>query len=148
MYEYEYERAGITADFFVWDALSKSFLTIVRKNSPFKNHLALPGGFMNMDETLTECALRELKEETNLDACDLHGTKFVGMLDKVDRDPRGRTLSALFCADILPSAINKVKAADDAVDFRWCPINLVTQEVFAFDHKNAIWLSLRALEII
>ena len=44
---------------------SKSVLLIKRKNSPFKNHLALPGGFVDIGETVESACLRELNEETN-----------------------------------------------------------------------------------
>lgn len=145
MFEYEYPRASITADVFVYNSLDKSFLAIVRKNAPFKGCFALPGGFMNMNESLGECAIRELKEETNLDKDDICEPNFIAMLDMVNRDPRGRTISALFCTEIYPDSINKVKAADDAAEFIWIPVAYVLKLNFAFDHKNAIFLSLRSL---
>ena len=63
-------------------------LLIERGADPFKGCWAFPGGFMNMDETTEECAIRELEEETGLR---LSKIQQIGAYSKVDRDPRGRT---------------------------------------------------------
>ena len=64
-------------------------LLIQRGDQPFKGGWAFPGGFMNMDETTEQCAIRELEEETGLRLSNVHQ---IGAYSKVDRDPRGRTI--------------------------------------------------------
>ena len=66
-YTYQYPRAALTADCIViTQEQEPRILLIERKNEPFKGCWAFPGGFMNMDETTQDCAIRELKEETGL----------------------------------------------------------------------------------
>mgnify|MGYP003304210065 CR=1 FL=1 len=70
-YTYKYPRPAVTADCVVMTKESEpKVLLIQRGNEPFKGCWALPGGFMEMDETLEECARRELKEETGWEAED------------------------------------------------------------------------------
>ena len=65
-------------------------LLIQRGDEPDKGCWAFPGGFMNMDETTEQCAIRELEEETGLKVNEVHQ---IGAYSKVDRDPRGRTIT-------------------------------------------------------
>lgn len=85
-YTYEYPRPAVTADCVVMtkEAVPKVLL-IERGFDPFKGCWALPGGFMNMDETTEQCAIRELKEETDID---VQKVWQIGAYSKVDRDPR------------------------------------------------------------
>ena len=67
-FTYKYPRPELTADCIViTQEQEPKILLIQRKNEPFKGCWAFPGGFMNMDETTEECAIRELKEETGID---------------------------------------------------------------------------------
>ena len=68
-------------------------LLIERGADPYKGCWAFPGGFMNMDETTEQCAIRELEEETGLQVTNLHQ---IGAYSKVDRDPRGRTITIAY----------------------------------------------------
>ena len=68
-------------------------LLIQRGDEPYKGCWAFPGGFMNMDETTEQCAIRELEEETGLKVIELHQ---IGAYSKVDRDPRGRTITVAY----------------------------------------------------
>lgn len=68
-------------------------LLIQRCDEPYKGCWAFPGGFMNMDETTEQCAIRELEEETGLKVIELHQ---IGAYSKVDRDPRGRTITVAY----------------------------------------------------
>ncbi|MBR4837718.1 MAG: NUDIX hydrolase [Bacteroidales bacterium] len=64
-YTYEYPRPAVTADCVVITKENEpQVLLIQRGNEPFKGCWAFPGGFMNMDETTEQCAVRELEEET------------------------------------------------------------------------------------
>ncbi|HRX10416.1 MAG TPA: NUDIX hydrolase, partial [Draconibacterium sp.] len=68
MYTYQYPRAAVTTDalVFVKENNRQFILLIERMNEPFKNKWALPGGFIEMDETLENACKRELEEETGL----------------------------------------------------------------------------------
>lgn len=64
-YTYKYPRPAVTADCVVITREEElKVLLIQRRNEPFKGCWAFPGGFMDMDETTEQCAIRELKEET------------------------------------------------------------------------------------
>jgi 8-oxo-dGTP diphosphatase len=106
-------------------------LLIQRKNPPFQDLWALPGGFMDIDETLEKAAKRELEEETGL-ICD-HLQQFKSY-SAVDRDPRGRTVSVVFW-EVL-SAIPETQAGDDAKEAQWFPLEQLPE--LAFDHEAII----------
>jgi 8-oxo-dGTP diphosphatase len=107
-------------------------LLIKRKNEPFKDCWALPGGFMEIDETLVECAKRELKEETGIDVNESK-LYFKKILDKVDRDSRGRVVSVVYMTHVSQKTI--VNAGDDAKEYAWFEINNLPSNM-AFDHKE------------
>lgn len=129
-YTYKYPRPAVTADCVV---ITKEedprVLLIQRGNEPFKGCWAFPGGFMDMDETTEQCAMRELKEETGL-VVD-HLTQ-IGAYSKVDRDPRGRTLSVAYLAIVNePLAVSGM---DDAAKADWFPLSSLPD--LAFDHNE------------
>ena len=139
-FRYKYPRPAVTADCVVITRETKpKVLLIERENEPFKGCWAFPGGFMEMNETLAECAIRELEEETGL-VVNTEDIFSIGTFSKVDRDPRGRTISQAFLA--LIEAPIEVKAQDDAAKAKWWPLNELP--TLAFDHeeimKNAIGL--------
>ena len=97
-YTYKYPRPAVTADCIViTEDTDAKVLLIQRGDEPYKECWAFPGGFMNMDETTEQCALRELEEETGLKVTGLHQ---IGAYSKVDRDPRGRTVTVAYLAII------------------------------------------------
>ncbi|NUM35211.1 MAG: NUDIX hydrolase [Candidatus Brocadiae bacterium] len=106
-------------------------LFIQRKNPPFQGNWALPGGFVEMDETCLTAAHRELEEETSLKGLSLQP---LGIFDKVDRDPRGRTISMVYWTILV--APNKAKASSDAADAHWFAIDSLPS--LAFDHLDII----------
>jgi len=89
---------------------------IKRKNDPFKGMWALPGGFIEEDETLEACANRELLEETGIKNRMLFP---IGTFSTVGRDPRGQTISVAY-STVIPTLKNQleIKAGDDASDVR------------------------------
>ena len=90
-YTYKYPRPAVTADYIVITREAEpKVLLIQRGNPPFKGAWAFPGGFMDMDETTKQCAIRELEEETGLRVSNVHQ---IGGYSKVNRDPRGRTIT-------------------------------------------------------
>ncbi len=134
MYSYKYPRPAVTADCVVIGSAADSscyVLLIRRGNEPYKGCWALPGGFMDMDETLEQCALRELKEETGLTPSgDITELK---SFSTVDRDPRGRTITVAF---LIEMPLTEAKGGDDAADARWFPLNELPP--LAFDHDEII----------
>ena len=129
-YTYKYPRPAVTADCVVMtnEPLPKVLL-IQRGADPFKGAWAFPGGFMNMDETTEQCAIRELKEETGLKVATVHQ---IGAYSKVDRDPRGRTITVAYLAII--DSPEEVKGQDDAANAEWFPITELPH--LAFDHYD------------
>ena len=134
MYSYEYPRPAVTVDvvLFTEEAADRKILLIQRRNPPFKDHWALPGGFVEMNESLEESALRELREETGL--ANLQLTQ-LGAFGDPDRDPRGRVITVVYYGTI-DATQARVVAGSDAVDARWfSTANLPT---LAFDHAEII----------
>ena len=129
-YIYEYPRPAVTADCVVITKEKEpKVLLIQRGNEPFKGCWAFPGGFMNMDETTEQCAVRELEEETGLKVSNIQQ---IGAYSRVDRDPRGRTVTVAYLAIIdKPEA---VKGLDDAAKAQWFPISNLPK--LAFDHEE------------
>ncbi|MBR0264977.1 MAG: NUDIX hydrolase [Prevotella sp.] len=129
-YTYKYPRPAVTADCVVITKEAEpKVLLIQRGGEPFKGCWAFPGGFMNMDETTEQCAIRELEEETGLQVSNVI---LIGAYSKVDRDPRGRTISVAYLA-IVDSPL-EVTGQDDAAKAEWWPLSALPQ--LAFDHEE------------
>ena len=127
---YDYPRPAVTADCVVIAKENEpKVLLIKRGNEPFKGCWAFPGGFMNMDETTEQCAVRELEEETGLKVTEI---KQIGAYSKVDRDPRGRTITVAYLAII--DKVENVKGLDDAAKAQWFPLSDLPK--LAFDHEE------------
>ena len=134
-YTYKYPRPAVTADCVVITKEAEpKVLLIQRGNEPFKDCWAFPGGFMEMDETTEQCAVRELKEETGLDVAAHGELKEIGVYSKVERDPRGRVISVAYLAFI--DQPKEVKGLDDAANAQW--FNLNELPPLAFDHAEII----------
>lgn len=129
-YTYEYPRPAVTADYVVITKEAEArVLLIERGGEPFKGCWALPGGFMNMDETTEQCAFRELEEETGMKIGEVHQ---IGAYSRVDRDPRGRTITVAYLAVV--DAPIAVKGQDDAAKAQWFPLSALPE--LAFDHEE------------
>ena len=89
-YTYDYPRPMLTADVMVVRS-GNEVLLVRRGGEPFKGCWALPGGFMEMDETIEHCAVRELEEETGLRFTEQE-LSLIGIYSAPGRDPRGRTV--------------------------------------------------------
>ena len=129
-YCYKYPRPSVTADCIVFTRESTpQVLLIERGDEPFMGCWAFPGGFLNMDETTEQCAIRELKEETGLE---VDKVKEIGTYSKVDRDPRGRTITVAYLAVV--DAPLEVMGQDGAAKAQWFPIDALPE--LAFDHDE------------
>ena len=138
-YCYKFPRPSVTADCIVFTRESTpQVLLIERGDEPFMGCWAFPGGFLNMDETTEQCAIRELKEETGLE---VDKVKEIGTYSKVDRDPRGRTITVAYLAVV--DAPLEVMGQDDAAKAQWFPIDALPE--LAFDHDEIMKDAMSAL---
>src|SRR3954468_4883290 len=108
-YTYRYSRAALTVDIVVFalDENDLQVMLIQRDQGPFEDDWALPGGFVNVDETLDVAAARELEEETGLRDIFLEQLYTFG---DVDRDPRERVVTVAYYA-LVNLAGHNVRAA-------------------------------------
>lgn len=141
-YCYEYPRPAVTADIIVLKTVNNQqfVLLIERKFPPFKGMWALPGGFMNMDETLEEAALRELEEETGISGVILEQFH---TFSSIDRDPRHRTITTVFIGHINDNTI-ELEAGDDAANVNWFASDKLPP--LAFDHEEVLKLVKKTLK--
>lgn len=121
---------ALTVDCVIYDPRGRVLL-IRRKNEPFKGAYALPGGFVDIGETVEAGCRREVREETGLDVGDL---RLVGVYSDPSRDPRGHTASAAFLA-LLPE-VETPTAGDDAAAAEW--VGNWRETPLAFDHAQIL----------
>lgn len=135
-YTYEYPRPMLTADCMVTNSRGEVLL-VRRGNDPFKGCWALPGGFMEMDETIEHCAVRELEEETHLKVSE-KDLRLIGVYSAPGRDPRGRTVTAAYAVSgkWIEESGKMAVAGDDAAEVRWWPLNALPP--LAFDHAQIV----------
>jgi len=133
MYSYKYPRAALTVDAVVYVKAENntSVLLIERGREPFINKWALPGGFIDMDETLEQACIRELEEETGLNVNSMQQFR---AYDAIERDPRHRTISVVFSAELKEE--QEVTGNDDAARAEWFSIYNLPE--LAFDHGQIL----------
>ena len=152
-----YEKPSVTADIVVFTLdvqNSLSVLLIKRGGYPYKDCWAIPGGFVEMKESVDEAARRELKEETALE--NLPITQ-IGTFGEVDRDPRMRVISVAYMA-FVPKDTLHIQAGDDAGDAQLFRItrdtdglvlvgsrNVVKETELAFDHARILYTAMERL---
>ncbi|KWW29699.1 MAG: 7,8-dihydro-8-oxoguanine triphosphatase [bacterium P3] len=129
---YRYPHPAVTADCVVFglDGHNLKILLVERGTDPCKGMWAFPGGFMNIDETAEQCALRELKEETGLE---LRFIRQIGAFSEVHRDPRERVVTIAFYA---LTEVSAVCGNDDATQARWWDLDKTPP--LAFDHDTIL----------
>jgi len=136
-----YSPTFVTADAVV--VHSGHVLLVRRRAEPGRGLWALPGGFVNQNETVLEAAIRELHEETRLKIprAVLRGSiKARQVFDHPGRSARGRTITHAFHFDFPSGELPRVRAADDADQVRWVPISeamLMEEQVFE-DHFHIL----------
>jgi 8-oxo-dGTP diphosphatase len=131
---YEYPRPALTVDCVVFGLGDEGLkvLLIRRDLEPFAGSWALPGGFVEMEETLEEAAGRELEEEAGLTGVLLEQLYTFG---DVKRDPRDRVVSVAYYA-LVNIRDHRIRAATDARSAGWFP--LADLPPLAFDHDKIL----------
>ncbi len=137
----DYKKPSLTVDCVVFglDEEDLKIILIQRDRDPYKGQWALPGGFVHIDESLEEAAMRELKEETGI------GNVFLEQLytfGAVQRDPRGRVISVAYYA-LVNLRDHKIKAATDARDAAWFSVDDIP--MLPFDHNKILEVALMRL---
>ncbi|MEZ4983740.1 MAG: NUDIX domain-containing protein [Saprospiraceae bacterium] len=141
-YQYEYPRPALTVDCVIFgldESQQLKVLLIERNREPYMGKWALPGGFVQMDESLEDAARRELQEET--------GVKDVFMeqlftFGRPERDPRGRVVSVAYYA-LVNRLEHPVKADTDASEAAWFATDNLPE--LAFDHSHILSTALERL---
>ena len=135
-YSYEYERPGLTVDCVIFgldlEEESLKVMLIERDVEPFAGMWAIPGGFVRNGETLSEGAMRELREETGITEVFLEQLYTFG---NPGRDPRGWIVSVAYYALVSPEK-HSIQATTDARQARWFPVTSVPR--LAFDHAEIL----------
>jgi 8-oxo-dGTP diphosphatase len=141
-YTYNYPRPALTVDCVVFGLADTELkvLLIERSLPPFQGCWALPGGFVELAESLEAAALRELQEETGITQVFLEQLYTFGA---VDRDPRERVVSVVYYA-LVNLSEHRVQAASDARRAEWFAVaNIPT---LAFDHDQVLEVALARLK--
>src|SRR5690348_15343377 len=137
----KYERPSVTVDVVMMSLRQRDLqvLLVKRRSWPFEGMWAIPGGFVQMDESLETAAKRELQEETGVHDVYLEQLYTFG---DPGRDPRTRVITVVYFA-LLDSERLQVKAASDAADVGW--FSLYDLPPLAFDHDKIIHYALSRL---
>ncbi|NVM18106.1 MAG: NUDIX hydrolase [Candidatus Lokiarchaeota archaeon] len=116
----------------------ENFIVLIRrKNPPFKGELALPGGFVNIGETVEAACVREAYEETNIN---VNIINLIGVFSDPKRDPRGHNLSIAFLCEPFTKTETPI-AKDDAQSLEILQVSEIESLKLAFDHKDIITAS-------
>ena len=152
-FTYEYPRPAVTVDVVIFTMREEDLavLLIKRCGQPYKGQWALPGGFVEKDESLEKAAARELQEETGLQNVPFEQLAAFGT---PGRDPRGHTVSVVFFTFVVAESA-LITAGDDAADAAWHPLRRLALDgdtsrarplKLAFDHALIIAKARRRLQ--
>lgn len=138
----QYERPSVTVDVVIFALRDQDLkvLLIQRKHPPFADYWAIPGGFVDMQESLEAAALRELEEETGVRDVYIEQLYTFG---QPDRDPRTRVITVAYFALVPDMALASLQAGTDAADARWWSIYALPP--LAFDHAGILDYALTRL---
>lgn len=128
----KYERPSVTVDVVIFTLLERELnvLLVQRKRWPYEGYWAIPGGFINMDESLDSAARRELEEETGVRDVYLEQLYTFG---NPKRDPRTRVISVAYFA-LISSDTQSIRSSDESMEVRWFPVRRLPGQL-AFDHE-------------
>jgi len=143
-YKSAWDNAPYTPMFITVDAIvvqSGHILMIERKAQPGKGLMALPGGFLDANETLKSAVIRELREETRIK---VPAPVLAGSISKMQvfddpyRSARGRTVTHAYLIELQGDKLPKVKGGDDASKAFWVPFAEVKPELMFEDHYHIV----------
>jgi 8-oxo-dGTP diphosphatase len=131
---YPHPHPAVTTDVVLFTIREEKLqlLLIRRRNAPFRGQWALPGGFLDLDEDLAACALRELEEETGVGNVYLEQLYTFGA---PRRDPRERVISVAYYG-LAPSENLALKPDSDAAEAAWFALDDLPE--LAFDHREIV----------
>jgi len=137
-----YERPSVTVDVVIFTLIERELhvLLVRRKRWPFEGRWAIPGGFVQMDESLEEAALRELEEETGVR--DIYLEQLYTFGDP-KRDPRTRVISVAYIA-LVRADKQTLRVSEESSDVRWFPVRVLPGPL-AFDHDTILATALDRL---
>lgn len=129
-----YKNPSVTVDILIFTIKNDSLklLLIKRKSWPYENHWAIPGGFVDVEESVYDAAKRELKEETNISEVYLEQLYTFG---DVNRDPRTRVISVSYFALVSAEKLT-IEAASDAKEAKLYDVDKLPK--LAFDHEKIV----------
>src|SRR5919199_967377 len=130
-----YERPSVTVDVVIFTLQNGELhvLLVKRKNWPFEGCWAIPGGFINMDESLEQAARRELEEETGVRDIYLEQLYTFGA---PKRDPRTRVISVAYIA-LVRADMQTLRVSEESTDVRWFAVRRLPGPL-AFDHDTIL----------
>jgi 8-oxo-dGTP diphosphatase len=130
-----YERPSVTVDVVIFTLQERELqvLLVKRKHWPFEGRWAIPGGFVNMNESLELAARRELEEETGIRDIYLEQLYTFG---EPKRDPRTRVISVAYIA-LVSADTQTLRVSDESTDVRWFPVQALPGPL-AFDHDTIL----------
>ncbi len=137
--KYQYPAVSVDVVIFTLREDDLQALLVQRKNPPFEGRWAIPGGFVEEDESLEVAARRELAEETGVR--DVYLEQLYTFGDPC-RDPRGRVITVAYLA-LVPSPLT-VEAGSDASHARWWSVYQLPLRL-AFDHDKILSYALQRL---
>src|SRR5215216_6850382 len=137
-----YERPSVTVDVVIFTLQHHELhvLLVQRKRWPHEGRWAIPGGFIQMDESLEQAARRELEEETGVR--DIYLEQLYTFGDP-KRDPRTRVISVAYIA-LVSADKQTLRASDESTDVRWFPLRRLPGAL-AFDHDTILATGLERL---
>lgn len=138
----DYKQPSVTVDIVIFSVIDNDLkvLLIERGVEPFKDRWAIPGGFVQMNESLDEAAQRELIEETGVKDVYLEQLYSFG---EINRDPRGRVITISYFALVNADRV-KLRASTDVKDVKWFSIKKLP--ILAFDHKKILDYALKRMK--
>lgn len=138
----KYERPSVTVDVVIFTLIARELhvLLVQRKRWPYEGYWAIPGGFINMDESLEDAARRELEEETGVRDVYLEQLFTFG---EPQRDPRTRVLSVAYIA-LVGADSQKIRASDESTEVGWFPVRALPDQL-AFDHEQILGFAISRL---
>jgi 8-oxo-dGTP diphosphatase len=134
----DFERPSVAADVVIFRMAERglSVLLIQRKDPPYAERWAVPGGFVNIDESLDAAAKRELEEETGISGVEVEQLYTFG---EPGRDPRGRVITVAYLA-LVPPDKSSARSGDDAADAAWFELDKLPP--LAFDHDEMLRIAM------